>query len=90
MLPAVSTSLYFHAREANAPPTDTEQQEQLASDAKQIKKYPSAEAVQEKAKFSASRAVGLLWVHFRDSYSDLVVVQWSLWWALAMCGFTQV
>lgn len=36
------------------------------------------------------QAVGLLWHHFCESYSDPVVVQWSLWWALAMCGFTQV
>lgn len=32
----------------------------------------------------------LLWQHFYESYSDPVIVQWSLWWALAMCGFTQV
>uniref|UniRef100_A0A182TCR5 Uncharacterized protein n=1 Tax=Anopheles maculatus TaxID=74869 RepID=A0A182TCR5_9DIPT len=43
-----------------------------------------------KARFSASRAVRLLWKHFISAYRQLPVVQWSLWWALAMAGFIQV
>ncbi|XP_053662872.1 folate-like transporter 2 [Anopheles marshallii] len=43
-----------------------------------------------KAHFSASRAVRLLWKHFISAYRQLPVVQWSLWWALAMAGFIQV
>ncbi|XP_035906112.1 thiamine transporter 1-like isoform X2 [Anopheles stephensi] len=45
---------------------------------------------QPKARFSASRAVRLLWKHFISAYRQLPVVQWSLWWALAMAGFIQV
>lgn len=41
-------------------------------------------------RFSARRAMRLLWTHFCESYSNAEVVQWSLWWALTMCGFTQV
>ncbi|XP_050076223.1 thiamine transporter 1-like [Anopheles maculipalpis] len=47
-------------------------------------------ATQPKARFSASRAVRLLWTHFISAYRQLPVVQWSLWWALAMAGFIQV
>uniref|UniRef100_A0A182WTQ7 Reduced folate carrier n=1 Tax=Anopheles quadriannulatus TaxID=34691 RepID=A0A182WTQ7_ANOQN len=43
-----------------------------------------------KARFSASRAVRLLWKHLISAYRQLPVVQWSLWWALAMAGFIQV
>uniref|UniRef100_A0A182PFY6 Reduced folate carrier n=1 Tax=Anopheles epiroticus TaxID=199890 RepID=A0A182PFY6_9DIPT len=45
---------------------------------------------QPKARFSASRAVRLLWKHLISAYRQLPVVQWSLWWALAMAGFIQV
>lgn len=43
-----------------------------------------------KSTFSCSRAFTLLWHHFKKSYSNLIVIQWSMWWALAMCGFLQV
>lgn len=43
-----------------------------------------------KPKFSYSRATSLLWQHFLDSYSNPKIVQWSLWWSLAMAGFLMV
>ena len=43
-----------------------------------------------KPKFSYSRAFKLLWRHFLDSYSNIKIVQWSLWWSLAMAGFLMV
>lgn len=44
----------------------------------------------QRGRFSARRAVRLLWTHFRESYANVEVVQWSLWWALTMAGFMQV
>lgn len=32
-----------------------------------------------KPKFSPKRAVTLLWQHFLDAYSNLQVIQWSVW-----------
>ncbi|XP_059613858.1 thiamine transporter 2-like [Phlebotomus argentipes] len=46
--------------------------------------------VEEKIHFSCQRATALLWQHFIAGYSNRTVFQWSLWWALAMCGFLQV
>ncbi|XP_055708650.1 folate-like transporter 3 [Phlebotomus papatasi] len=46
--------------------------------------------VDEKVHFSCQRATVLLWKHFVAGYSNRTVFQWSLWWALAMCGFLQV
>lgn len=40
--------------------------------------------------FSCSKAFTLLWKHFTTSYSNNVVIIWSIWWALAMAGFLQV
>ncbi|KAL1378303.1 hypothetical protein pipiens_004024 [Culex pipiens pipiens] len=49
-------------------------------------------AVTSKARpgFSCHRAGHLLWTHFTAAYTNLTVVQWSLWWSLAMAGFIQV
>ncbi|XP_017047294.1 thiamine transporter 1 [Drosophila ficusphila] len=41
-------------------------------------------------KFSFINACRLLWYHLVSSYSNPVVLQWSLWWALATCGQIQV
>lgn len=35
-------------------------------------------------------AFKLLWSHFTTSYSNMEVIQWSVCYALATCGFTQV
>lgn len=40
--------------------------------------------------FSFGRAIALIWDHFISAYSNRTVIQWSFWWALAMCGFLQV
>uniref|UniRef100_A0A1B0CHT6 Putative folate transporter 1-like aedes albopictus n=1 Tax=Lutzomyia longipalpis TaxID=7200 RepID=A0A1B0CHT6_LUTLO len=50
----------------------------------------SSSIKEEKIRFSCQRAIVLLWQHFIAGYSNRTVFQWSLWWALAMCGFLQV
>uniref|UniRef100_A0A182S6A4 Thiamine transporter 1 n=1 Tax=Anopheles maculatus TaxID=74869 RepID=A0A182S6A4_9DIPT len=32
----------------------------------------------------------LLWTHFRTSYTNRSVLQWSIWYALAMAGYIQI
>ncbi|KAH8311297.1 hypothetical protein KR044_005451 [Drosophila immigrans] len=34
--------------------------------------------------------VALLWSHFRSAYSNPMVLQWSLWYAIALAGYLQV
>lgn len=41
-------------------------------------------------KFSFSKAVKRIGEHVKKSYSNMIVVQWSILWALSMCGFLQV
>ncbi|XP_053686826.1 folate-like transporter 3 [Sabethes cyaneus] len=48
-------------------------------------------AAVSKNRFSCHRAGRLLWTHFTAAYlNNMAVVQWSLWWSLAMAGFIQV
>lgn len=41
-------------------------------------------------KFSAATAFAQLSNQFKTSYSNPVVIKWSIWWAIAMCGYLQV
>ena len=79
-LPAVSTSLYFHPK--------VQQDVQVYDPEQTEKDKKESDAVEPKC--SGKTAASLLWTHFKNSYSDSTVVLWSLWWALAMCGFVQV
>lgn len=35
-------------------------------------------------------AFNLMWNHFKDGYNSKYLIKWSVWWALATCGFIQV
>ncbi|XP_058465378.1 thiamine transporter 2-like [Malaya genurostris] len=61
----------------------------LASSAVDASRKKSTE-VSPKVRFSCQRAGRLLWAHFIAAYRNVTVVQWSLWWSLAMAGFIQV
>ena len=37
-----------------------------------------------KPRFSCTRAATLLWLHFREAYSNTTILTYSIWWALAM------
>ncbi|XP_002059225.3 thiamine transporter 1 [Drosophila virilis] len=41
-------------------------------------------------KFSLRNACSLLWYHLVSSYTNPIVLMWSIWWALAICGQVQV
>lgn len=44
----------------------------------------------EMPKFSITLAIQRIINHVRTSYSNSTVVQWSILWAMSMCGFLQV
>lgn len=73
-LPAVKYSVYFYSPSSEAG-ISTIQSEALET---------------PKPKFSMQRAVKLLWKHLIDSYTNRNVVEWSLWWSLAMGGYLLV
>lgn len=45
---------------------------------------------ESEAVFSYKRAFTLLWCHFKTSYSNKLIIMWSVWWALGTCGMYQV
>ncbi|KAH8319065.1 hypothetical protein KR067_006740 [Drosophila pandora] len=53
-------------------------------------KNPETGGEVEQPKFSLANAGRLLGYHFVSSYTNPVVLVWSLWWALATCGQIQV
>lgn len=102
LLPSVGVSLYFYAdknsciNDKNSDGNSSEVPVINVISKTSDKIVPTNEKSQTHdndalaAKFSVSNAISLLNLHFRQSYSNRVVVQWSIWWALAMCGFLQV
>lgn len=82
-LPAVGTSIYFHSKIIiDKKPSDLESSKMIPMNNEQTKN--------DQTKFSVKGAVKLLWTHLINSYSDKIIIQWSIWWALAMCGYMQV
>uniref|UniRef100_A0A0A1XPW3 Thiamine transporter 1 n=1 Tax=Zeugodacus cucurbitae TaxID=28588 RepID=A0A0A1XPW3_ZEUCU len=85
-LPKVDKSLYFHREKyvdnmkstsaINSSSTELQ-------DAKSINSQ-SRESVIPVAPFK------LLWSHFYNAYSNLKVVQWSIWYAVSLCGYLQI
>lgn len=51
---------------------------------------PNSSETMEIPKFSLSHAIQRIGRHIRTSYSSPTVIQWSILWALSMCGFLQV
>lgn len=85
LLPSVGISLYFYS--VPGPSDDNSESNDFNQNHTNLNVSDDAK---KKPKFSYSRATTLLWRHFLDSYSNPKILQWSLWWALAMAGFLMV
>lgn len=73
-LPNVKTSLYFHR--------NTNSDDDLMNDDAGLKK--------EVHKNRFRNAFVLLWSQFRSAYGNVNILVWSLWYAVALCGYLQV
>ncbi|XP_043655598.1 thiamine transporter 2 [Drosophila teissieri] len=82
-LPKVEKSLYFHNRsEAIEGATKSE--------AGNLEKGSEQASVEEAAPEKKVPAWQLLWFHFRSAYTNPLVIQWSLWYAISLAGFLQI
>ncbi|KAG5668689.1 hypothetical protein PVAND_016618 [Polypedilum vanderplanki] len=72
-LPSVSVSLYMWKIDKNDNDLENENFQNSQKEAK--------------PKLSFKRASKLLWIHFKESYSNRTVLIWSLWWAANTTGF---
>ncbi|EDX13437.1 thiamine transporter 2 [Drosophila simulans] len=82
-LPKVEKSLYFHNRsEAIEGGTKAE-----GGNLEKGSEQPSTEEASQEKKVPAWQ---LLWFHFRSAYTNALVIQWSLWYAISLAGFLQI
>ncbi|KAH8403136.1 hypothetical protein KR222_005775 [Zaprionus bogoriensis] len=87
LLPSVPRSLYFYAVKSDK--LEQQVQKQQRQPAAAI--LPALDMEEEPVpKFSLGNAGRLLWYHLVSSYTNPIVLLWSLWWALAICGQLQV
>lgn len=92
-LPGVKTSVYFHRNR----PTETSNLVKAAatSNGGVVLGASTDNAVVEVVAATDKSAGGmgamvLLWSHFRSSYKKRKVREWSLWYAMGMCGYLQI
>ncbi|EDX13436.1 thiamine transporter 1 [Drosophila simulans] len=80
-LPRVDRSLYFHREQLSI----TEPQTQLPGEG-------NLEEMDQQQESTSKQpgALSLLWLHFRNAYTNPRVVQWSLWYAIGLAGYLQV
>lgn len=101
LLPSVSASMYFYAKDDNdnhsGPVSDANSTAAVIAGTEEQSAHTTEKgdvaSTDEKAvtpRFSRSKAFNILWMHFTVSYSNDVVIVWSIWWAIAMAGFLQV
>lgn len=88
-LPKVDQSLYFHRKSyANDVPAVA------STDTLDNNSYDGNEHKRNEHQFNTvsrtSAAATLLWTHFRNAYTNRKVLQWSLWYAVGLCGYLQV
>ncbi|XP_058445950.1 thiamine transporter 1-like [Malaya genurostris] len=86
-LPSVMTSMYFH-RAAVSTGVDEFLEDNERNDNGSIGYTKSISKVPLKRKFIS--AFVLIWMHFKTSFTNLTVLEWSIWYALAMAGYIQV
>lgn len=85
-LPKVDKSLYFHNR-AEALQGVSNGGLEKGSDQGDAKETEPKTTPNPSKRVSALQ---LLWSHFRSAYTNSLVVQWSLWYAISLAGFLQI
>ncbi|EDV44137.2 uncharacterized protein Dana_GF16180 [Drosophila ananassae] len=84
-LPKVEKSLYFHNKaEAIEGVTKPE------GGSLEKGSNPSIEPEPKVTSKASTQALELLWAHFRAAYTNSLVIQWSLWYAISLAGFLQI
>ncbi|KAF4521486.1 hypothetical protein B566_EDAN001783 [Ephemera danica] len=90
LLPPVQSSLYFHRSEGNAISNTLENQENSLSLNENATEFTLDDHIPKTWRSMAKNAFRLMTRDLLVSYSHKSVIKWSLWWALATCGYYQV
>lgn len=86
LLPSVDTSLYFHKRLPNETHAMLEQSTHI-DDVEPSTVDKRYRICGRDKLLAAVRQFGL---HFKSSYTNYNVMIWSVWYAVAMCGYLQI
>ncbi|KAH8315505.1 hypothetical protein KR067_007441 [Drosophila pandora] len=88
-LPRVDKSLYFHNK-----PEAIQGNSQIDANGLENASAPKKELESESKKISFSKKMNqawkLIWLQFRSAYTNPLVVQWSLWYAVNYAGYQQI
>lgn len=85
-LPPVSQSMYFH----RASISDDDQSKSFDYQSTKSPKYRCIATSEMPLVRKIRNAYALLWKHFLQAYTNYRVAKWSIWWALATCGYLQI
>lgn len=100
-LPSVPTSMYFHRQTLTEPtggshevtgadhPSDKNGLDER-SDESRVSGHGFSQRFRAPFSVRMKEAFVLLWSHFRTSYTNRSVLQWSVWYGLAMAGYIQI
>nr|XP_057936016.1 thiamine transporter 2-like isoform X5 [Doryrhamphus excisus] len=101
-LPMPQRSMFFKERKAKHLDQTSDQARSIGADRPDETVLDEEDAGSEKQKMerhdsgcwcskkNVVNAGHLLWQSFRESYSSRHLIYWSLWWALATAGYTQI
>lgn len=97
-LPPVHQSLYFHRKVNNQEVPALKSTDSLERSSCEDGKSQTSDTTTDKFQFNSvtnivtKTPIGakLLWQHFTNAYTNLKVVQWSIWYAVGLCGYLQV
>ncbi|XP_025073603.1 thiamine transporter 1-like [Pogonomyrmex barbatus] len=96
-LPSVNQSMYFHRVSISDEEQGTralDHQLQYSSSPQNVEKSKAKHCRFAISNASLLRkiknAYALLWKHFIQAYTNYRVTKWSIWWALATCGYLQI
>ncbi|XP_065218297.1 thiamine transporter 1-like isoform X2 [Planococcus citri] len=89
-LPPVKSSIYFHRSNSVVDFNDCTKAETGHAEITCANELEQEQAPVLKKMCSKSNVFGRLWADFKHAYTNLYVLKWSIWWAIATCGYNQV
>lgn len=91
-MPKVDRSLYFHRKEYLTATDNGIKTENSVPNDERVTDLEDAKSQQShlSEKLVKVSPFKLLWSHFKNAYTNVKVVQWSIWYAVGFCGYMQV
>ncbi|XP_043926855.1 thiamine transporter 2 [Protopterus annectens] len=105
-LPMPQTSMFFHrkaTREMSQPPTNDQNQISppntnineankelhIPSETSMDSEYDKSH-IKKNETFLFVKVILMLWADFKECYTSKELLYWSIWWAMATCGYNQI